>query len=270
MICRNCAKETGGKGRVCPHCGIVLRPRKKSQNSVSTVVVYNPFGKVIATVAVLLCVALFLFLTFRFVNKRVRAVNDLDLFEELVDKGSSADYQYLIAARGVLKSMEDYGGDVNRYEQLAEQYYNKRDDALEGWMHAAETQYEIAGSVDDALRYYHRADSICPGNTELKNQLHAMSLKSGLKGAETLVSVVSCQNNQASIKYKYYGPYDSSLRLRLVWEGGESTRITLPLKTGSDDYQVYNFELSGTPDHGCPVEIYEGQTLLFKLPTVNE
>lgn len=263
MKCRNCGAEVTGRGRQCPKCGILLKPSGKIYQRPAEVVEYSTLGGVITGLAVAVCVLTILSFVVSSINSKNYSEREMARFAELVESGSAAQYRNLIEARMILDSLPSDLVNSRKYEPLMQKYYEKRDEASQGWIKAAEAQYDIADDIPAALKYFNRVDSIYPGSGELRSALDMISVKSGLKGVSVLFSRISVSGTTATLGYKYYGSYDTSLRLRLVWEDGYATRISLPLTTGNTELQSYSFEINGAPDDNSMVEIYEGSTLLL-------
>ena len=264
MRCRNCGEEVKVEGRKCPQCGILLTSANRL-NPVTPKVKNSPVGKVVTILAVAGCIVAGLVCGYRNISAHNESEDKVALLADLVEKGSAADFRYLIQARELLDSMDLDVRDNGRLDQLLADFKEKQTDAFQSWCNAADAQYSVAESMPDALRLYCRADSISPADPELKNALRTISLKSGLKGTQIIFNDLKVDGSTATLYYKYYGAYETSLRLKIVWESGKTSYINLPLLL-SDNQQTYSLPFNMSTA-GEDAAIYEGNKLLYEFIT---
>lgn len=278
MKCNNCGANYQGTERVCPKCGVLLQPFSELYPKPADEIRYTSTGKVIAglsvVIAVLSVITVCVIAVAPFISTLFSGHKEIDLEQEelqhvseLVETGSSANHNDLIEARQML---QDFSGTTESSTLYADTIMAllrpKLQEAFDAWMKAAKAQFEIADNVEGALKYYNCADSILPGQSRLKEELHAMSLKSGLKGAELLLTGLTTSNTSMTFHYKYFGSYDTSLRLTIEREDAtDAAKVTLPLTSGFAGEQSTTISNPYLTNYYGPVNVYEGEELLYQI-----
>lgn len=271
MKCPNCGFDYKGNGRVCPQCSILFTPFSKLHPAPKPVVRYSLTGKMVTALSVLLAVAALFFLLFKLSGASGSSADyesEMQELARLVDEGSSADYKPLIEARKIMSRISParLSDSDTLYVSLEQTLQAKTEDAFNAWVRAAEGQYDIADNVYGALKYYARADSIMPGNPLIGEKLRAMSLRSGLKGAMLLITAITVNSTSMTIHYKYFGTYDTSMRLTLERDdNAESTRISLPMSASFAGEQSHTVDSPFLSSCKSEVSIYEGDQLLYQI-----